>query len=171
MGNRLNPADIPVALRLLLHPSELYEDLAGALGVSISSAHRSVKRLQDAGLLRSHGRIANRLALSEFLRHGIRYAFPAIAGPLRRGVPTAHSAPPLSDEIVSDQAVVWPSAKGEVRGVSVSPLYKGAPGLLDRDPELYQMLALVDAIRFGQARERNRAKELLDERILQAEAA
>jgi hypothetical protein len=175
MKDRLNPSDIPVALRLVLHPGELYESLAHALGIGLSSAHRSVSRLHKAGLLRSDKRVVNRLALSEFLRHGIQYAFPASAGPIRRGVPTAYSAPPLVNEIVSDVDVVWPSASGSVEGISVHPLYEDAPGLIDRDPELYQLLALVDAIRFGQAREKQRAVQLLDDRLLrpddQVEAA
>ncbi len=166
MKDRLNPSDIPVALCLAIHPGERYEVLASAMGIAPSSAHRSVRRLQKAGLLRSEKRLVNRLALSEFLRHGIRYAFPADAGPVRRGVPTAYSAPPLDHEIISDRPVVWASPDGAVEGISLVPLYDKAPELVERDPELYQALALVDAIRFGQARERQLAADLLDELLL-----
>jgi hypothetical protein len=99
----------------------------------------------------------DRKALIDFLSHGVRYAFFPVLGPETRGVPTAHSAPPLADRIVSDDRIVWPSAQGRVRGSSLLPLYPGAPGLPERSPSLYEMLTLVDDGREGHsgaARER-----------------
>ena len=48
------------------------------------------------------------------------------------------------------------------------PLYAAAPATAARNPELYELLALVDAVRLGRARERTRAKQLLRERIMSA---
>ena len=49
------------------------------------------------------------------------------------------------------------------RGVTVEPLYKTAPAAALRDPFLYELLALIDALREGRARERKLAeKELID---------
>ena len=46
-------------------------------------------------------------------------------------------------------------------GYSISPLYKSVPKAVADDQALYEMLALVDAIRDGRARERELAvKEL-----------
>lgn len=45
------------------------------------------------------------------------------------------------------------------------PLYEGAPGLVSRSPALYELLALVDAVRVGRARERRIAIELLQEKL------
>lgn len=105
-------------------------------------------------------------ALLEFLVGGVPYAFPAEPGPETRGIPTAHSAPPLVGEIGADGAVVWPSAEGHVRGASVRPLYPGAPALARHNVRLYELLAIVDALRIGRARERQRAKALLHERLI-----
>lgn len=127
-----------------------------------STAHKAVERLTSAGLA-GGDREVNRMALVEFLSHGVRYAFFAVPGSEVRGVPTAHSAPPLAEEIVSDEAYVWPSAKGEQRGSALPPLYEGADQLPERAPDLYRALALVDAIRVGRARERKRATEHLEE--------
>ena len=77
----LRPVDLGVALRLEHQPDELYEDLAAALGLSLSAAHRSVRRLQLSGLLLPSARRVNRAALLEFLVSGVRYAFPASLGP------------------------------------------------------------------------------------------
>ncbi|GAB1413422.1 hypothetical protein MASR1M97_21580 [Candidatus Desulfobacillus denitrificans] len=62
----------------------------------------------------------------------------------------------------SDPVPVWPSAKGAARGVGLAPLYPSVPDAALRDEKLYALLALFDAIRFGQARERNAARDLLE---------
>ncbi len=166
MNMRLQPSDIPVALQLALLPEAKYEELANALGIGLSSAHRSVKRLQGAGLLLPQYRKLNRLAFREFLRHGIRYAFSVAPGSASLGVPTAYSAPPLSHEILADDAVVWPSADGVTEGSSIVPLYPKAPYLVNNNQPLYEALALVDALRIGRAREQKLAREYLDARLL-----
>jgi len=165
----LRPVDAVVGLKLAMEPGQLYESLAEELGISLSTAHQAVQRLNSAGLAIGD-RQMSRAALMEFLAHGIRYAFFAEPGPDVRGVPTAHSAPPLSEEIVSDEAYVWPSAAGDRRGAAVPPLYEGADMLPETSPKLYRALALVDAIRVGRARERKRATEHL-EKLLQSPSA
>jgi hypothetical protein len=52
-----------------------------------------------------------------------------------------------------------------VRGIAFSPLYKNAPQAALRDPKLYELLALVDAIREGRSREREIAIRELTARI------
>ena len=81
--------------------------------------------------------------------------FPAQPGALVRGIlPTAHSAKPLSDIVVSDRdAFVWPSAVGNVRGQAITPLYPSVIKAIRKDPQLYEMLALLDAVRI-RARQR-----------------
>ena len=105
--------------------------------------------------------------LMEFLSHGLRYAFPPVRGSMVRGVPTGASAAPLKSRLLQDTEppTVWPYAEGKVRGISLAPLYKGAPKAALRDPKFYNLLALCDAIRSGRTRERNLAVELLEKEI------
>lgn len=56
---------------------------------------------------------------------------------------------------------MWPYGKGKVRGHSIVPLYLSVPEAALKDVKLYELLALVDALRVGRAREREIAiKEL-----------
>lgn len=158
----LRPGDVAVALRLVEVPGEGYETLADALGVSLGAAHKGVRRLEEAGLVIPDAREVDRRSLLEFLVHGIRYAFYAVLGPEGRGVPTAHPAPPLAGEILSESAYVWPSAKGSSRGATITPLYPGAPQTARTAPEVYHALALIDAVRAGRARERKLAAQHLE---------
>ena len=145
-------------------PSWTYAELAGDLGLSASEANKAVERSLAAGLLvpgrepRSKPRPA-RAALLEFLSSGVRYAFFVEPGRIARGMPTAHSAPPLSHRIKggTEPPLVWPDPKGQSRGQTVVPLYRSVPDAARRNPQLYELLALVDGIRCGRARERKLA--------------
>jgi len=166
----LKPVDLVVGLRLAEAPGAKYEQLSADLGISASAAHASVRRLQGAGLLRPSSRVVNRLALGEFLEHGVRYAFPARPGAEVRGVPTAHAAPPLADHIVAEDVLVWPSISGQSKGRAIAPLYPRAVELPRRCPSVYQSLALVDALRVGRVRERRLALEAIRDKLAAAAA-
>jgi hypothetical protein len=157
----LRPGDLVVALRLALYPNELYEQLADALDLSLSAAHRAVSRLLPSGLLLPNERRANKSALVEFLVHGVRYAFPAQLGPETRGVATAAALADFEAELPVDSGAVWPSIDGKVRGAGLTPLHEGVPGAALRDHRLHRLLALTDALRMGQARETGIAEQLL----------
>lgn len=165
---QMKPQDILLLLKIVGLNSESWKQLpiAVSLGMSQSEVSEAVKRSKYAGLLDSKGKSVMRQALMEFLEYGIKYVFPQKPGPIVRGVPTAHSAPPLNDTIVSNEAYVWPYAKGSVRGQSILPLYASAPSAALRDPKLHELLAMVDALRVGRSRERALALEELKRRIL-----
>jgi DNA-binding Lrp family transcriptional regulator len=165
----LKPVDVVVGLRLAEGPEAKYDQLSADLGISASTAHASVRRLQAAGLLRPGTRHVNWLALQEFLAHGLRYAFPARPGERARGIPTAHAGPPLARHIVSDDVIVWPDAEGPAVGEAIAPLYPQAVQLPRRAPAAYEMVTLADAIRVGGTRERRRALELIEARVRRRE--
>lgn len=102
-------------------------------------------------------------AVEEFLVHAVKYAFPAQRGEPTRGLPTAHAAAPLRTQIASagDLPPVWPDPDGEVRGGSFEPLHRAVPNAARKDPRLYELLALIDALRDGRVRERQLAEKAL----------
>lgn len=161
----LRPLDVPVAIRLAQTPDATFEQLGHALLISSSTAHEAVKRLERAQLVVPGSRRVNRLALREFLVHGLRYVFPGAPGAEVQGVPTAHAGPPLAARIVAVDPAVWPSSRGEVRGAAVTPLLARAAELPKHCPDLYEALTLVDALRLGRARERELASAALEERL------
>ncbi len=167
----LRPFDVAVALRLLLEPEDRYEPLANALATSTSAAHRSVARLQHAGLCEPASRTVNQSACREFLVHGVRYAFPPVHGPERLGMPTAGSHPELSD-LVGDgsamKSLVWPMEGGTMRGEALVPLFKGVTKVASRDARLHHLLACIDVIRVGNSEQRAAAAAILQQRIFSA---
>ena len=140
-------------------------DLAKELNLSPFEVSIGLERCRKSGFLDIEKRDLKRSALLEFLIHGLKYAFPVEPGPLCRGIPTAHSAPPLAGKIISDHPYVWPNDIGDVRGQAIEPLYSSAPEAAKKDPKLHELLALIDAIRVGQAREQKIAIQEIEKRI------
>ncbi len=170
----LRPQDVVVLAKLLvcrgLRPT--MARMGVDLSISGSEVHSSLARLTAARLVSSAGE-GHRPVLSavqEFLVHGVKYAFPAKRGEVTRGIPTSYAAPPLAARFGpnSELPPVWPFSEGQTRGVSLEPLYRTVPEASQRDGALYEMLALVDAIRDGRTRERSAAEEELVARIARA---
>ena len=143
--------------------------VANDLSLSPSEVHGAIGRLRASRLLHGPGLRdrPNITALEEFLIHGLKYAFPAEHGDVTRGIPTSYAAAPLKSQIAmsNDLPPVWPWPEGDTRGVGLEPLYGKVPEAALRDSELYELLALVDAIRDGRARERRIAEQNLVRRL------
>ena len=143
------------------------KSLAASLQISEAEVSESLRRSNYAGLILDLKlKLINKKALLDFLFYGLKYVFPARPGALVRGVPTAQSAPPLDNLIVSDENFVWEYAEGTVRGQLIEPLYPTVPAVVLNDANLHQLLALADAIRTGSARTVRLASEELEKRIL-----
>lgn len=147
-----------------------FNKLAVELGMSPSEVHAAAQRalLAKLAIKQDDSIWPNVRNLTEFLEHGIQYVFVPERGELTRGLPTAHAAAPLVADFVDDEMPpIWPDAEGEVRGESFSPLYKSVPRAARIDAQLYELLALVDAIRGGRARDREIAKKEISKRLQQ----
>ena len=171
MMKRLMPQDIVFLLKLVAknEQSWTYNSLATELDLSPSEVHYAAKRAVASRLaikpekkIRVHGR-----NLLEFLSHGIQYCFYPERGGISRGMPTAHAAAPLKDKFIGadEMPPVWPDPDGEVRGESFAPLHRSVPRAAKNDAQLYMLLALVDAIRGGSAREKEAARKELEQRL------
>ncbi len=167
----LKPQDFYLLLALVASGGQgtTYPELAAFTGLSMSEVHAALKRTEAARLLMFEERRPRvlRPALREFLLHGAKYAFPAMRGGVVVGIPTAHAAPPLLAQIAlsSEPPPVWPALEGKVRGIALIPIYPSAPKAALRDAALYENLALFDALRAGNARERALAQSLFEERL------
>lgn len=165
----MKPQDILVFLKLLLWKKGRWTiaALAESIGLSPSETHAALQRGNDCGIFDPLTEKPIKDALQEFILHGLKYAFPAKIGVKKRGIPTAHSAPPLSEKIVSNEKtiLVWPSRNGPVLGMAIEPLYPSVTKAIQKDVQLYELLALIDALRVGRVREQKLAMQEIEERF------
>lgn len=168
--NNLKPQDVLILLKIVALGEQawFHHTIAKELGISQSEVSQSLNRSKYAGLIDEARKKVNKLAFTEFLIHGVGYAFPQQPGALVRGILTAHSAEPLNKIIQATDKYVWPYAKGVERGQAIEPLYSTAVEASLKDKELYELLTLVDAIRVGRVREKEMAKREIEKKILNA---
>ena len=169
----LKPSDIAVALALAMVPGASLSALASITGRSIGEVHNAIRRLNAGRLLKPERREVVREPLLKFLQWGMPVAFPAQVGGITRGLATARVI--TANKAVGDEAdtmdpaeFVWPDASGPSRGQALIPLYPAAPGAALKDTGFWTLLALVDLVRVGGAREQALALSHL-ERILTQE--
>jgi hypothetical protein len=142
-------------------------NLEAETGISKTQISESLRRCIDIGLAKKDRQFgvprANKKALFEFIISGIKYVFPAKLGEVTRGIGTSFAAPILQNDIISSGELipVWPDARGTNKGQAVEPLFKSVTRAIRKDPDMYAMLALIDSIRLGNAREANIAKDKL----------
>lgn len=153
--NGMRPQDIVILLKIVLLGKKewQYQNLARTLYISGAEINASLNRSRAAGLIDFNRKRVNKLALLEFLEHGLQYVFPAEPGPLSKGIPTAHSHPAMKKIIISESNYVWPNLKGKEFGQSIDALYENQVKAAIDDPLLYEVLALVDILRAGKNRE------------------
>lgn len=147
----IRPQDIVILLKIVaLRDDDWYlKNLAAQLNISNSEVSESLNRSLIGGLVEEDKKSVKKQDLLEFLVYGVRYVFPAIEKRLARGMPTAFSATVLSQEFVVEDPYVWPAKGFNTKGISISPLYHTVPGACKEDAELYDLLALTDALRMG----------------------
>lgn len=145
--------------------------LEESTGISKSEVSGGLRRCAELGLVRpargSGLPLVNTRELYEVLAHGLKYFFPARPGAIVRGIPTAFAAPVLAGKLMTagEHIYVWEDAFGRDLGQRVEPLYKSVPYAVRKDAALYELLALVDSIRLGQAREVGLARKTLEQRL------
>ena len=167
----LKPQDLAVAFKLVALRDERppYRDLARQMHLSQFEVHAAAKRLVASRLAREDDKGVWPILklLQPFVFYGAAYAYPAVRTDMTIGFPTAHGASPLNEQVMfaNEFPPVWPHPDGDVRGPGMLPLYPNAPLAAKEDQALYQLLALFDALRIGQAREREMAGRMLEERM------
>lgn len=166
--NGMRPQDIVVLLKIISIGDDKWRniDIANAIGISPSEVSEALNRCKIAKLIDNKKKKVNANSLTEFLVYGLKYVFPTEPGAIVKGTPTAHSASPIKDHISSDMDVyVWANAKGTHRGQAINPLYKTIPQIVLEDRMFYELLAIVDTIRVGRAREIQIAITELNKRL------
>lgn len=164
----LKPQDTLIAIKYWsIHRAGRWlpvRDVADQIGISAGEVSKGAHRLQAARILvsRADQWHAEQGALLEWLSYGVRYAYPVDAGGFGRGMPTAWNCPlVVSDLLPPSPPLVWSVPRGEMDGISIEPIHPAVPQAARLDDRLYQVMALVDAVRLGKPRELGIARNLL----------
>jgi hypothetical protein len=164
----MRPHDVVILLKMITLGNQKWtmDEMGGYLGISPSEISKAMDRNAIAGLVSSDKARVNVLALRDFLIFGLKYVYPPQLGSSTRGIPTAHSAPPINQLIVEgNENYVWKYYKGTKRGSSIVPLYQSVPKIVEGQPDLYELLVIADTFRIGKVREKEIATKELDKKL------
>ena len=163
----LKPQDLLVALYAATHEGgQTFAQMAAHLHLGLSTAHTAYQSAKEARLLGPDGH-PDKQRIADFTVYGAPVAYPGRVGGRIRGVRTAWTAAPIDGlfAIPSGQHYVWPDRKGDTRGLSLEPIHRAAVGISRSCGKIYAILALIDIIRVGGARERGVAAEQIYHQI------
>lgn len=167
----LKPQDLAMAFKVvcLCGQKMPYAELARSMYMSQFEAHACLARLTAARLLTevNGAPVLVMPAFRPLVLQAAAYFFPAVRGEVTVGFATAHGVESLQSKLQPDGELVpvWPHPDGLVRGNTLLPLYPKLPLAAQGDSRLYEMLALFDGLRIGQARERELVRGMLEERL------
>lgn len=164
----MRPQDIVILLKMITLGGKkcTLAEMAECLQISSSEISKAMERNVVAGLVSSDKVRVNKLALRDFLIFGLKYVFPPQPGSTTRGIATAHSAFPVNQHISGNgENYVWKYYKGTKRGNSIVPLYDKIPKFIEKQPNLYELLTIVDTLRIGKNREVEIAIQELDKKF------
>jgi hypothetical protein len=164
----MKPQDLAILFKLVCLRGQWlpYQELATQMRLSQFEAHAAIQRLIACRVVRveEDGSVRPVMQLLHpFVFYGAAYVFPAVRTEITIGFPTAYGASPMREHVLfaDEFPPVWPHAEGTTRGPGLLPLYADAPLAAQADNTLAHLMSLFDALRIGQAREREKAGELL----------
>jgi hypothetical protein len=167
-SSALKPQDVFVACQLAIWEGEkwTYAQLAERLHLSPSAVFEALGRCRQAKLVASTNQGAQVVAqrLFEYLVHGVPTSFYPRKLEVVRGIATATFSPLFRSRFTKDGdlPVVWPYSKGKDTGEGLVPLYPTIPIACSQNQPLYNIMATVDILRVGKARERDAAVTYLE---------
>jgi len=168
----LRPHDLGCALQIGIWAERewSFADLGQAVKISKGEAHNACRRLVWAELctLSPEGKIRISSArLIDFIIHGAPSAYFPVRGAVEHGMPTGAFAPPLVEKITDagNIPLVWRTEGGKVKGETLVPLWPTAPEAAAASTKLYELLALVDAVRTHGGKARKLAASELEARL------
>jgi hypothetical protein len=164
----MRPQDIVILIKLVSLKDKpwQYRDLSADLFIPLSEISASLKRSEKAGLYNPEVRNVHRLAFTEFIQYGLKYVFPTRPGAMVTGLGTAHSHPYYKKFFQAEMQYAWPDEEGAIRGLMIEPLHPNVPKAARKDDLLYKLLASIDILRVGKARELKMAIDELKKAIL-----
>jgi hypothetical protein len=179
-AENLRPQDVLVACKIfslgLCRGDCTYAGLGEDLGMSSSTAHESVERCRSSQLLPPSGWKVSTRHLRDLLLVAVPRVFYVRRGSICEGLPTGVFATPIASKFKShglespdgSLPLVWIESGDESsqsRGEGIAPLYPTVPLAAREDSVVYELLALVDVMRLGNAADREIASSLVDKRL------
>jgi biotin operon repressor len=145
----IKPQDIVILGKLIsekLWPSQ--KEIAESLNLSQAEISHALKTLDQIGLINLSTKKINKLAVTEFLTHALKYLYPIEKKGSGRGILVGPSSSFFKDKVQSDEYnYIWPNSNGENKGIVVTPLLPELSSTVLSNEIMFQFLNVVEVFR------------------------
>lgn len=160
----LKPQDIVILGKLITDEEwPTQKEMSASLFVSQSEVSHALKTLEQVGLINLKQKTINKLAVTEFVTHALKFLFPVEKKGTGRGVLVGPSFFAFQEKVHSDEYnYVWPDSDGNQKGIIVTPLLPELSKAVKKSDKLFLFLNVVEIFRgLGGVRHLQEAQKIL----------
>ena len=160
----IKPQDIVILGKLIsekLWPSQ--KEIADSLNLSQAEISHALNTLDHIGLINLSNKKINKLAITEFVTHALKYLYPIEKKGTGRGILIGPSSSIFKEKVRSDDYnYIWPNSNGDSKGIIVTPLLPELSSTVLSNEIMCQFLNVVEIFRgLGGVRHVQEAQKIL----------
>jgi hypothetical protein len=160
----IKPQDIVILGKLIsekLWPSQ--KEIADSLNLSQAEISHALNTLDHIGLINLSNKKINKLAITEFVTHALKYLYPIEKKGTGRGILIGPSSSIFKEKVRSDDYnYIWPNSNGDSKGIIVTPLLPELSSTVLSNEIMCQFLNVVEVFRgLGGVRHVQEAQKIL----------
>ena len=145
----IKPQDIVILGKLIsekLWPSQ--KEIADSLNLSQAEISHALNTLDHIGLINLSNKKINKLAITEFVTHALKYLYPIEKKGTGRGILIGPSSSIFKEKVRSDDYnYIWPNSNGDSKGIIVTPLLPELSSTVLSNEIMCQFLNVVEVFR------------------------
>ena len=165
-NRQIKPQDV-VILGKLISDEDCHsqKEIADSISLSQAEISHALKTLAHIGLINLTIKKINKLAVTEFITHALKFLFPIEKKGTGRGILIGPSSSTFKGKVQSDEYnYIWPDPDGDSKGVVVTPLLPQLSKSVIANEQLFTYLNVIEVFRgLGGVRHVQEAQKILKE--------
>lgn len=162
----IKPQDVVILGKLIsekVWPSQ--KEIGDSLKLSQAEISHALKTLDQIGLINLTTKKINKLAVTEFITHALKFLYPIEKKGTGRGILIGPSSSTFKGKVQSDEYnYIWPDPNGDSKGIVVTPLLPELSNSVKENDILYTFLNVVEIFRgLGGVRHIQEAQKILQD--------
>lgn len=165
-NRQIKPQDVVILGKLISDKDcRSQKEIADSLGLSQAEISHALKTLAHVGLINLATKKVNKLAVTEFITHALKFLFPIEKKGTGRGISIGPSSSIFKGKVQSDDYnYIWPDPDGDSKGVVITPLLSNLPKSAIGNETLFTYLNVIEIFRgLGGVRHLQEAQKILKE--------
>lgn len=164
LNRQIKPQDVVILGKLISGPVwSTQKEIGESLKLSQAEVSHAIQTLGHIGLINLTTKKINKLAVTEFLTHALKYLYPVQKSGVGRGVLIGPSSSTFKEKVQTDEFnYIWPDPNGGSKGIIVIPLIPELASSALKNEQLFMFLNVVEIFRgLGGVRHIQEAQKIL----------